>query len=77
MAGRITQTLLLAFAYSCSRKENGVGIVHAGIAGTAVYQPLLSSTCEVFGYPTTYVLDGDDEVVADRTGEAPSSVYEG
>jgi thiol-disulfide isomerase/thioredoxin len=47
------------------------------IAGPAVYQPSLGSTYQVTGYPTTYVLDGDDEVVAAHSGEAPSSVYEG
>ena len=47
------------------------------IAGPAVYQPSLGSTYQVSGYPTTYVLNGDDEVVAAHSGEAPSSVYEG
>jgi len=47
------------------------------IAGPAVYQPSLGSTYRVSGYPTTYVLDSNDEVVAAHTGEAPSSVYEG
>lgn len=47
------------------------------IAGPAVYQPSLGSTYQVSGYPTTYVLDGNDTVVAAHSGEAPSSVYEG
>ena len=47
------------------------------IAGPAVYQPSLRSTYSVSGYPTTYILNGNDEVVAAHTGEAPSSVYEG
>lgn len=47
------------------------------IAGPAVYQPSLGSTYQVSGYPTTYVLDGDEVVVDAHSGEAPSSVYEG
>jgi thiol-disulfide isomerase/thioredoxin len=47
------------------------------IAGPAVYQPSLGSTYQVFGYPTTYVLDGNDTIVAVHSGEVPSSVYEG
>ena len=47
------------------------------IAGPAVYQPSLGSTYQVSGYPTTYVLNSDDEVVAAHSGEVPSSVYEG
>jgi thiol-disulfide isomerase/thioredoxin len=47
------------------------------IAGPAVYQPSLGSTYQVSGYPTTYVLDGNDTIVAVHSGEAPSSVYEG
>jgi thiol-disulfide isomerase/thioredoxin len=47
------------------------------IAGPAVYQPSLGSTYQVSGYPTTYVLDGNDTTVAAHSGEAPSSVYEG
>src|SRR5215210_4860596 len=44
------------------------------IAGPAVYQPSLGSTYQVSGYPTIYVLNGNDEVVAAHSGEAPSSV---
>ena len=46
------------------------------IAGPAVYQPSLSSTYQVSGYPTTYVLNGDDEAVAAHSGEVPRNVYE-
>jgi thiol-disulfide isomerase/thioredoxin len=52
-------------------------VEHHDIAGPAVYQPSLRSTYRVSGYPITYVLNGNDEVVAAHTGEAPSSVYEG
>lgn len=48
-----------------------------GIEGPAVYQPSLGQTYQVSGYPTTYVLNGDDEVVAAHSGEAPRAVYEG
>ena len=47
------------------------------IADPAVYQPSLGSTYQVSGYPTTYVLDGNDTIVAAHSGEVPSSVYEG
>ena len=48
-----------------------------GIEGPAVYQPSLGDTYRVSGYPTTYVLNGDGEVVAAHSGEAPGEVYEG
>ena len=48
-----------------------------GITGPAVYRPSLGSTYQVSGYPTTYVLNGDGEVVAAHSGEAPRGVYEG
>ena len=48
-----------------------------GITGPAVYRPSLGSTYQVSGYPTTYVLNGDGEVVAAHSGEAPRDVYEG
>ena len=47
-----------------------------GIAGPAVYQPSLGSTYQVSGYPTTYLLNGENEVVAVHAGEAPKEVYE-
>lgn len=52
-------------------------VEHHGIEGPAIYQPSLGPTYRVSGYPTTYVLNGDDEVVAAHSGEAPRSVYEG
>lgn len=48
-----------------------------GIEGPAVYRPSLGPAYQVSGYPTTYVLDGDNEVVAAHSGEAPREVYEG
>ncbi len=47
------------------------------IAGPAVYRPSLGSTYQVSDYPTTYVLNGEDGVVAAHSGEAPKEVYEG
>ena len=46
------------------------------IAGPAVYQPSLGSTYQVSGYPTIYVLNGENEVVAAHAGEAPKEAYE-
>jgi hypothetical protein len=46
------------------------------IAGLAVYQPSLGSTYQVSGYPTSYVLNGENEVVAAHAGEAPKEAYE-
>ena len=47
-----------------------------GIESPAVYQPSLGPAYRVSGYPTTYVLDGEGEVVAAHSGEAPREVYE-
>ena len=47
------------------------------IAGPAVYQPSLGSKYQPSGYPTIYVLNGEDEVVAAHSGEAPKEAYEG
>lgn len=47
------------------------------IESPAVYQPSLGPTYQVSGYPTTYVLDGEGEIVAAHSGEAPREVYEG
>jgi thiol-disulfide isomerase/thioredoxin len=46
------------------------------IEGTAIYQPSLGSTYRVSGYPTTYVLNSEEEVVASHSGEAPKEAYE-
>jgi thiol-disulfide isomerase/thioredoxin len=47
------------------------------IESSAVYQPSLGETYRASGYPTTYVLNENDGIVAAHTGEAPRSVYEG
>jgi thiol-disulfide isomerase/thioredoxin len=47
------------------------------IESPAVYQPSLGETYQASGYPTTYVLNENDEIVAAHSGEAPRSVYEG
>jgi thiol-disulfide isomerase/thioredoxin len=46
------------------------------IEGPAVYQPSLGFTYQVSGFPTTYILNDNDEVVAAHSGEVPRSVYE-
>lgn len=48
-----------------------------GIEGPAVYEPSVGTEYGVPGYPTVYVLDGNDEVVGAHAGEAPREVYEG
>jgi thiol-disulfide isomerase/thioredoxin len=48
-----------------------------GIGSPAVYEPALGSEYGVSGYPTTYVLDGENRVVGAHSGEAPREVYEG
>jgi thiol-disulfide isomerase/thioredoxin len=48
-----------------------------GIEGPALYEPSLASTYRVSGYPTIYVLDGNGEVKAAHSGEAPREIYEG
>jgi thiol-disulfide isomerase/thioredoxin len=47
------------------------------IESPAVYEPSLGPEYGVSGYPTTYVLDGDNRVVGAHSGEAPREVYEG
>jgi thiol-disulfide isomerase/thioredoxin len=47
------------------------------IESPAVYDPALGPEYEVSGYPTTYVLDGENRVVGAHSGEAPREVYEG
>lgn len=46
------------------------------IQSPAVYEPSLGPEYQVSGYPTVYVLDGNGEVVAANSGEAPREVYE-
>ena len=41
------------------------------IEGPAIYAPSLGETYRVSGYPTVYVLNGDREIVAAHSGEAP------
>jgi thiol-disulfide isomerase/thioredoxin len=47
------------------------------IESPAVYDPVLGREYGVSGYPTTYVLDGENRVVGAHSGEAPREVYEG
>jgi peroxiredoxin len=48
-----------------------------GIEGPAVYDPSLDSPYKVSGYPTVYVLDKDQKIVAANAGETPPDVLEG
>lgn len=48
-----------------------------GIEAPAVYDPSLGSPYKVWGYPTVYVLDQDQKVVAANAGETPQDVLEG
>jgi thiol-disulfide isomerase/thioredoxin len=47
------------------------------IESPAIYEPSLGPEYGVSGYPTTYVLDQDNEVIGAHSGEAPREVYEG
>jgi thiol-disulfide isomerase/thioredoxin len=46
------------------------------IQSPAVYDPDLGQRYQITGYPTVYVLDGNGEIVAANSGEAPREVYE-
>ena len=48
-----------------------------GIEGPAAYDPSLGSTYWASGYPTIYVIDSNQEIVAAHSGEAPKSILEG
>ena len=48
-----------------------------GIEGPAVYDPSLGETYSVTAYPTTYVLDGQGEIVGANIGLTPEGVLEG
>lgn len=47
------------------------------ISSQTVYQPELAQEYSVTGYPTVYVLDGENRVVGSHSGEAPREVFEG
>ena len=47
------------------------------IESPAVYEPTLGPKYGVSYYPTTYVLNKDNEVIGAHSGEAPREVYEG
>ena len=47
------------------------------IESPAIYEPSLGPEYGVSGYPTTYVLDENNEVIGAHSGEAPRGVYEG
>ena len=47
------------------------------IQSPAVYAPSLGTEYGISGYPTVYVLNGQNEVVGAHSGEAPREVYEG
>ncbi len=47
------------------------------IESPALYQPELGGEYNVSGFPTVYVLNGEDEVVGAHSGEAPRAVFEG
>jgi thiol-disulfide isomerase/thioredoxin len=46
------------------------------IESPAVYKPNLGPEYGVSGYPTVYVLDGENQVVRAHSGETPRIVYE-
>jgi thiol-disulfide isomerase/thioredoxin len=48
-----------------------------GIEGPAAYSPSLGPVYQVSRYPTIYILDSNDEIVAAHSGEAPKDMIEG
>lgn len=48
-----------------------------GIEGEALYQPSLGQTYQVTGYPTSYVIDGQGQIVGANSGETPKEVLQG
>jgi len=48
-----------------------------GIEGEALYQPSLGQAYQVTGYPTTYVIDGQGQIVGANSGETPKDVLQG
>ncbi len=46
------------------------------IQSPAAYNPDLGQRYQLTGYPTVYVIDGNGEIVAANSGEAPREVYE-
>lgn len=47
------------------------------ISSPAIYEPALGAEYQVSGYPTVYFVDGNGQIVAANSGEAPREVYEG
>lgn len=47
-----------------------------GIESPVFYQPSLGETYNVSGYPTVYILDGDNKIVFANAGEAPREIFE-
>lgn len=47
------------------------------ISSPTLYQPDLAREYDVTGYPTVYILDGQNRVVGAHSGEAPRDVFEG
>lgn len=48
-----------------------------GIEGPATYAPSLGPTYRVSGYPTIYVIDSNNYIIAARAGETPKGMLEG
>lgn len=48
-----------------------------GIEGEALYEPSLGQTYQVTGYPTTYVIDGQGQIVGANSGQTPKAVLQG
>ncbi|MDX6382153.1 MAG: hypothetical protein QOI57_3177 [Rubrobacteraceae bacterium] len=47
------------------------------IDGPAAYDPSVGSTYQASGYPTIYLIDGNDQIMAAHSGEVPKDVLEG
>jgi hypothetical protein len=72
---KIPSGMLVFFATWCPHYQNEASIL-SELESPAVYEPSLGPEYGVSGYPTTHVLDEDNEVIGAHSGEAPREVYE-
>jgi hypothetical protein len=47
------------------------------IVGSAAYDQSVGRTYQASGYPTIYLIDGNDQITAANSGEVPKDILEG